>query len=284
MSDVVGIRRPPDGTVSALVYDSPHSGRDYPEEFVPITGTKALIGFEDRLVDDLIADAPEAGIALLCAGFPRAFVDPNRAPDDLDKAVVGADWAGAPLAPSPLAERGLGLVFRVGPDGAPLYEGPLEQAQVKARIAQYWQPYHDALERLLSEAEARWGVVWHVNWHSMRPVGNDLAPDPGRARADFVIGDLDGTSAERAFVAAIEARLRALGYSTARNRPFAGGHITRLHGRPDKGRHSVQIEINRALYLDMETLEPHDGADALRRDLADLSRDLADYVRRRTGS
>lgn len=281
MAQKLILSRPTPEAAVPLIFDSPHSGRDYPEEFIPIAGTKALVGFEDRLVDELIQDAPLHGIALLAAGFPRAFIDPNRAPDDLDAAIVGERWSHGSLAPTVYSERGLGLVFRVGPEGDPIYGAPLGEAAVAARIAEYWQPYHQALETLLAQAQADWGRVWHINWHSMRPVGNALAPDPGATRPDFVIGDLGGTSAERGFVARIARELETLGYSIARNQPFAGGHITRLHGRPAAGRHSVQIEINRALYLDMATLEPIAEAQALRRDLATLSARLADFVQRR---
>ncbi|MFN3388116.1 MAG: N-formylglutamate amidohydrolase [Allosphingosinicella sp.] len=267
----------PAGAAVPVVFDSPHSGRDYPADFAPLVPVQDLHGYEDRLVDALLADAPEHGVVLVTAGFPRAYVDPNRAADDLDRHVAGADWTD-PIAPTVYSERGLGLVFRTALDGSPIYAGPLARADLTHRIERLWRPYHDALEAELARAQARWGAVWHVDWHSMRPVGDALAPDPGEVRADFVLGDLGGTSAEAAFSDHVEAALAAMGYSVARNRPFQGGYITARHGRPAEGRHSVQIEINRALYLDMETLALSPGAEALKRDLAAFARGLAAWA------
>ena len=217
---------------------------------------------------------------MIAAGFPRAYVDPNRAEDDLDQALVGEGWT-RPLAPSAYAERGLGLFFATGLDGAPLYDAPLGHQAAAARIDLYWRPYHQALEEELANAQRRWGSVWHIDWHSMRPIGNALAPDPGRRRADFVVGDLDGTSAEPAFTEHVVGSLRDLGYEVAVNAPFKGGYITALHGRPAEGRHSIQIEINRGLYLDMETLERSTGWEALRRDLDGFARATAEFVTER---
>lgn len=241
---------------------------------------ESLYGYEDRLVDELLAGAPGAGITLISAGFPRAYVDPNRAEGDFDRTLVGEGWT-RPLEPSAYAERGLGLFFATGLDGAPLYDAPLGPEAAAARIDLYWRPYHDALEEELAAAQRRWGAVWHVDWHSMRPVGDDLAPDPGARRPDFVVGDLDGSSAEPAFTDHVVSSLRGLGYEVAVNAPFKGGYITELHGRPGEGRHSIQIEINRGLYLDMETLQPSLGWDALRRDLDALAGSAAAFVRER---
>lgn len=265
-----------------MVFDSPHSGRSYPPGFAPLVPVEQLYFYEDRLVDELVAGAPEQGITLVTAGFPRAFIDPNRASDDIDRSVAGADWAD-PIAPTAYSERGLGLVFRTALDGRAIYGGPLAAEDLRGRIERLWRPYHDALEAELAGAQARWGAVWHIDWHSMRPVGDSLSPDPGEVRPDFVLGDLDGTSAEAAFSDRVEAALSSLGYSVARNRPFKGGYITARHGRPEEGRHSVQIEINRRLYLDLETLELSEGAEALKRDLDAFAGEVAAYAARRAG-
>lgn len=270
----------PSGSAVPLVFDSPHSGRDYPSDFAPLVPLEQLHLYEDRLVDALIDGAPEHGIALVTAGFPRAYIDPNRAADDIDRHIAGDDWTD-PIAPTVYSERGIGLVFRTALDGSLIYPGPLARDDLAARIERLWRPYHDALEAELAAAQARWGVVWHVNWHSMRPRGDSLAPDPGEARPDFVLGDLDGTSAEAAFTAQVEAALRGMGYSVARNRPFKGGYITARHGRPAEGRHSLQIEINRGLYLDVETLELAPGAERLKRDLDAFARGLAAWAQAR---
>ena len=263
-----------------MIFDSPHSGRDYPADFRPLVPLVRLFGYEDRLVDALLAGAPEAGIVLIAAGFPRSYVDPNRAEGDVDAAMVGENWA-RPLEPSAYAGRGLGLFFATGLDGEPLYDAPLGTAAAERRIDAFWRPYHAALETELAAAQRRWGAVWHIDWHSMRPTGNALAPDHGRGRPDFVVGDLDGRSADPAFSGFAVRELERLGYSVARNDPFKGGYITALHGRPEEGRHSIQIEINRGLYLDMETLQPSEGWEKLQRDLDSFACAAAGFVSER---
>jgi N-formylglutamate deformylase len=282
IEEPVLVRSPAAHKVLPAVYDSPHSGRNYPPDFLPMIPVEQLRGYEDRLVDDLVRDAPDHGIVLIAATFPRAYVDPNRARDDLDPQVVGDDWSD-PLRPTAYSELGLGLVFRTGFDAKPIYERPLGRASVMKRIENYWRPYHDALESALRQAQERWGAVWHVAWHSMRPRGDAQSPDPGEARPDFVVSDRDGDSAEPEFTGFAIKTLRGLGYSVALNHPFKGGYLTERHGRPDEGRHSLQIEINRALYLDLETLELAGSAAALRRDLASFSREFAAFTAGRAG-
>jgi N-formylglutamate deformylase len=274
---------PVPGTEVPAIYDSPHSGRDYPPDFRPAVPVEKLHGYEDRLVDELISGAPDHGIPLIAATFPRAYIDPNRAIDDLDPHVVGDDWSG-PLNPSPNSELGLGLVFRTGLQGMPIYERPLGRESVVQRIENYWLPYHEALEAALRQAERRWGQVWHIDWHSMRPLGDEQSPDPGEERPDFVVSDRDGTSAEPAFTGFVVDALEALGYEVAVNHPFKGGYIIQSHGRPEEGRHSLQIEINRALYLDYESLELTSGSEALRRDLDRFSGDFAAFAAQRAGA
>lgn len=277
MREPVAVLRP-GGAALPLVYDSPHSGTEWPGDVATAVPPEALRVYEDRLVDGLVTDAPGLGVALVAARFARAYIDPNRAADDLEDAIVGPDWEDE-RAPSPLAEQGIGLVFRKLPDGRAIYGGPLGRAEIGARIETCWRPYHAALEAALADAQARHGRVWHVNWHSMRAEGDALAPDPGRRRPDFVVSDRDGTTASAAFTGAVAAILGAGGRSVALNEPFRGGHIVALHGRPEEGRESVQVEINRALYLDPETLEPGPGFGALRAALRAATAALGAWVR-----
>ncbi|HUG45163.1 MAG TPA: N-formylglutamate amidohydrolase [Sphingomicrobium sp.] len=274
------VRAPASPKAVPAVYDSPHSGRNYPPDFIPVVPIETLRGYEDRLVEDLIRDAPDHGIAVIAANFARAYIDPNRAIDDLDPQVVGDDWSD-PMNPTPYSKQGLGLVFRTGLEGKPIYERPLGGKSVSRRIETCWRPYHEALEAALFEAQERWGAVWHIAWHSMRPVGDEQTSDPGEQRPDFVVSDRDGTSAEPHFTAFVVARLEALGYEVAVNHPFKGGYITSRHGRPDEGRHSIQVEMNRALYLDLETLELSCGAEVLRNDLDRFSGDFAGFAMQR---
>jgi N-formylglutamate deformylase len=280
--DFVIVREPAPEAAIPVVYDSPHSGRRFPPDFAPAVPLEDLVGYEDRFVDDLVASAPAHGVVLVAADFPRAYIDPNRAEDDLDRHVVEDGWRG-PLNPSPYGERGIGLVFRTLQSGKAIYDHPLSHAELERRIEAYWRPFHDRLERALDAALRRWGTVWHVDWHSMRPVGDALSPDPGATRPDFVVSDRDGTTADPAFTARMAEILADLGYSVAINAPFKGGYVVERAGRPEAGRHSLQVEINRALYLDPDTLERSAGFERLRRDLDRATAELADHARAAIG-
>lgn len=273
----VGIEEATESAVP-LVFDSPHSGRVYPDGFAPAVPVKRLVGFEDRFVEELVADAPAHGVTLLHATFPRAYIDPNRAIDDLGEDLVEAGWPEM-RNPTVYSERGIGLVFRRLGDGTAIYDRRLSRDEVADRIATCWRPYHAALDQLLETAVERWGSVWHANWHSMRPVGDAHAPDPGGIRPDFVVSDSDGRSAAADFTAAARAAIEHCGYSVAVNVPFKGGYIVRRHGRPDAGRHSIQVEINRGLYMDHATFERTEKLTALRQDIAAMTRALAGFVR-----
>jgi N-formylglutamate deformylase len=222
------------------------------------------------MVDDLIADAPDHGIKLITAAFPRAYIDPNRAPDDIDADLAGEEWTD-PINPTLYSQRGHGLVFRSSLEGKPIYERALGKARLRSRIENYWEPYHRVLEEALQKVQQCCGTVWHISWHSMRPVGDESSSDPGEERPDFVVSDLEGDSADANFTRHAVEQLRELGYSVNLNWPFKGGYITQLHGRPREGRHSIQIEINRGLYLDLATLELTPGAKRLRGNLAEFS-------------
>ncbi len=161
-------------------------------------------------------------------------------------------------------------------------EGPSQvDPTVRARIERCWQPYHAALEAAVDAAHGAFGGVWHVNCHSMPAVGDAMADDAGRERADFVLGDRDGTTCEPGFTQCVADTVRAQGYRVAVNDPYKGVEIVRRHGRPVLNRHSLQIEIKRTLYMDEETLVPNKGYARLARDLAALGERLAAYVRDR---
>jgi N-formylglutamate deformylase len=262
---------------AALVYDSPHSGRIYPRDWHPAVPVARLRIYEDRFVDRLIAGAAAQGAVLVTARHARSWIDVNRAPDDLADDIAGPDWP-APLRPSAASARGTGLIFRDGPGGAPLHPGPLPAAEIARRLERGWHPYHRTLDAALDRAQARAGQVWHLNWHSMLPVGADFSPDPGTVRPDVVLGDLFGQSCAPAFVDLVERAFVRRGYGVARNRPFAGGYIVARHGRPEAGRHSLQIELNRALYLDLATLELSAGAARLCDDIAAITAELAAFA------
>jgi N-formylglutamate amidohydrolase len=271
------IRHDPAGAAVPLVLDSPHSGTHYPADFVHRPQRSVVRKAEDTHVEALFASAPASGATLIEALFPRAYVDPNRHVSDLDPAVIDEPWPG-PLAPSRKTELGIGLVWRLAQGGQPMYARPLSVAEVERRIALYYEPYHAAVAEALDQRHRRFGAVWHLNCHSMPAVGDVMSEDPGRARADFVLGDRDATSCEPEFTSFVARTLGDMGYEVAINDPYKGVELVRKHGRPAERRHSLQIEVNRRLYMDEQTLERMAGFAALQADLARLVDALADYV------
>lgn len=272
-------RHEPAATAIPLVFDSPHSGERYPPDFDHAPPRAEVRRAEDTHVSRLYACAPRHGATLIEALFPRAYIDPNRSLVDIDLALIAGAWPG-PVATSRKTAQGIGLVWRVARNGEPMYARKLAADEVQRRIDHCYLPYHAALAAELDAAHRAFGAVWHVDCHSMPAVGDANADDPGRARADFVLGDRDGTTCAGTFTHTVADALRALGYDVAINDPYKGVEIVRRHGRPVEGRHSLQIEVNRRLYMDESTLEPNAGYPRLERDIDRLVAALAGFVRR----
>ncbi len=270
------VLRPARQTVP-LVFASPHSGTDYPPEFV--AGARldplALRRSEDLFVDRLFLAAPERGAPLLRALFPRAFIDPNREPYELDPAMFEDALPDYANTGSARVAAGLGTIARVVANGQEIYRRKLRFAEAAERIETYYRPYHRTLEELVGETHERFGSALLVDCHSMPSVGGPMDPDAGRGRADFVIGDCYGSACAELVVETIEGALRGMGFAVLRNRPYAGGFTTSHYGRPRTGRHAVQIEVNRALYMDETTIEAHPGLAALAEKLTRLIDALA---------
>ncbi|TMH55208.1 MAG: N-formylglutamate amidohydrolase [Betaproteobacteria bacterium] len=271
----------PVGPALPLVLDSPHSGTHYPADFDHLPPRAVVRQAEDTYVETLYAAAPGLGATLIEALFPRAYIDPNRHIADMDPALLEEPWPG-PIAQSHKTDLGIGLIWRLGHGGVPMYARPLSLADVERRIALCYEPYHAAVAAALDERHRRFGAVWHVNCHSMPAVGDVMSDDPGRLRADFVLGDRDATTCEPEFIAFVAATLSGMDYSVAINDPFKGVELVRKHGRPAERRHSLQIEINRRLYMGETTLAKTAGFAALQADLTRLIEALADYVRARS--
>ncbi len=238
-----------------LVFASPHSGRDYPAAFLAEAALDphTLRRSEDSFVDELFSAAPRVGAPLLRALFPRAYVDPNREPYELDPAMFADPLPDYVNARSPRVAAGLGTIARVVATGAEIYRRRLRFIDVQARIETLYRPYHAALERLVAETQARFGCCVLVDCHSMPSVGGPMDTDNGLSRVDFVLGDCFGSACAGVVVDAAEACLRNAGYHVIRNNPYAGGFTTRHYGRPENGVHAVQIEINRRLYMNEAT-------------------------------
>ena len=260
-----------------LVFDSPHSGNTEAVEFGSALPTEVLRRAEDSYVDELFADVAGYGATLIAAAFPRAFIDVNRAPDDIDPDLLDGAWP-EPLRPTVRSERGIGLIRRLVGPGDIIYQRPLSVADVLARLDDHYRPYHAHLERTLTGHRRRYGRVFHVNCHSMKSVGNATTPDGPTERVDIVIGDLNGRSCRSDFTRFVAGAFSSRGYSVALNDPYAGAFILERYGDPEGGTHSLQVEINRALYMDEETRRRHDGFERLRADLGAIAADIAGFV------
>ena len=240
-----------------LVFASPHSGRRYPAGFVAESRLDALTlrASEDAYVDELVNAAPRLGAPLIAARFPRALLDANRDPWELDPEMFDGPLPVWSKSRTPRVAAGLGSIPRIVADGADIYRRRIPVEEAHRRIDRLHAPYHASLERLLSDARATWGVAVLVDCHSMPSVGGPGDKDRGRGRVDFVIGDRFGSSCAPELTRAVERRLTRLGFHVARNTPYAGGWSTERYGQPDRGLHAIQIEINRALYLDETRVE-----------------------------
>lgn len=271
-------RDDPSGTIVPLVFDSPHSGIAYPADFRFAASFDVLRTAEDTWVDELYAVAPALGATMLAAEFPRSYIDVNRDLGDLDPQLLDERWPGE-LNPGEKTKLGIGLIRRLARPGIPVYDRKLSVAEIEARIATYYRPYHEELAAILDARHRHFGAVFHVDCHSMASKGSDMTPDGAVQRADFVIGDRDGTSCSRAFTDTVVANLRGHGYDVRVNDPYKGVEILRRHGRPGEARHSLQIEINRNLYMDEVTRAKNGGFARLQAQIGGLIGHLADFAR-----
>lgn len=245
---------PPNGAALPLVFDSPHSGSIYPDDFDHVIDRMVLRRSEDAHIDELFAHVTGHGATLVHALFPRCYIDPNRNADDIDVSMIAGDWP-SPVNPTEkTVAQGVGLIWKQMRASGPIYGRQLTTAEVEMRINLYWRAYHDALAAVLDARHAAFGRVVHIDCHSMPSHGDATTKDGPVARPDFVIGDRDGTTCTPALMDCIVETLRAHGHSVAINDPYKGFELVRRHGRPAESRHAIQIEINRALYMDEASL------------------------------
>jgi N-formylglutamate amidohydrolase len=273
----------PGELTSPLVFSSPHSGRVYPERFLAAAklDAAALRRSEDAYVDELFAAAGAVGAPMLRAHFPRAYLDLNREPYELDGKLFDGPLPQFANTRSLRVAAGLGTIPRVVADAREIYARRLSVDEALQRIETLYKPYHATLRGLMERAQERFGVAILIDCHSM-PSSSAREPSTAvrsdKRRLDFVIGDRYGASAAPGVVEGVETRLRALGYHVQRNRPYAGGFITEHFGRPAAGWHAVQVEISRGLYMDEATLEKNARFATLAADLAEVISGLAQDV------
>ena len=260
-----------------FVFNSPHSGRLYPRSFLDQSRLDghAIRRSEDYFVDELFDEVVEMGAPLLCAHFPRAFLDVNREPYELDPRMFDGPLPPYANISSMRVAGGLGTIPRLVAEDLEIYRRRIPVAEALERVELIYRPYHETLRQLLLDTRSAFGRAVLVDCHSMPA---NLRAAGGAARPDFIVGDRYGTSAAHEISRTVADLLKRMGYSVVRNKPYAGGFITQHYGRPARGLHAIQIEISRGLYVDERTLEKTAGFDALRSDLARFCRALMDSL------
>ena len=262
-----------------VLFDSPHSGIDYPADFETIVPRMILRRAEDTHVDALYAAAPDHGATLIAANFPRSYIDANRSLLDVDPDLLESRWPG-PINVSRKTVKGIGLVWRLLDTGEPIYSRKLRVSEVQSRIATCYAPYHKAVRDAINAAHKHYGVVWHVNCHSMPATSSVISEEgPGVARADFVLGDRDGSTCAPEFTTFIALTLRGMGYDVRINDPYKGVELVRAYSEPAAHKHSLQIEVNRKLYMDEATRERNPNFGRLQNDLTRLIKAIATFAR-----
>jgi N-formylglutamate amidohydrolase len=265
-TDPIVIHQPATVTVP-LVLSSPHSGRHYPMSFLEASRLELtrLRRSEDCFVEELFADAVGLGAPLLAARFPRAYIDVNREPFELDPELFSDTLPDYANTRSLRVAGGLGTIARVVADGEEIYRAPMRTGEALQRIARLYRPYHQALATLLETSRRRFGAAVLIDCHSMPSSGCGAGNRP-----DIVLGDRFGTSCDPALTRHVGDVLKEMGYDVALNRPYAGGYITEHYGRPSLGTHALQLEVNRALYMDEQSLRPTPGFERVRADMLAL--------------
>ena len=261
-----------------LVLDSPHSGTCYPKDFAFACDLSVLRQAEDTHVEKLYGFAPDLGVHWVEAHFPRSYLDANRNTTEVDITLLDSPWP-HPVETDPQVlskvRLGKGLIWRSTDDGTPIYAHKLSVAEAQARIEQCWQPYHAALAGAIDDAHARHGYSIHINCHSMPAIASSHATEfPGEAHADFVVGNRDETTSSAALGRLVCEHLSGLGYSVAYNHPYKGVELVRRYSDPGTQRHSIQLEINRKLYMNEDTLAISPGFEPLKTSLRSLVKQL----------
>lgn len=276
-------------TAPKWIFSSPHSGDFYPPEFIAASLLNAhdLRRSEDSHIETLLADMPSKNACVLAAVYPRAFLDLNRAPFELDPTMFDAALPDYVDTTSQRVRFGLGTIAKIVADGMPIYRDKLAFETIKARIEALYTPFHEALKRQVEKALAAHGEAFLLDIHSMP--SNAVTAHAGDKKPDIIIGDCHGTSCSQALTLVLQNYFTALGLRVALNKPYAGGFITQTYGAsPKEGAEgaqeeksgkvqAVQIEISRALYMNEQSYAPHDGLNTLRNQLTDLAQHLKQH-------
>ncbi len=282
----LNLYKPKPDIFAPVIFDSPHSGNIYPKDFKTIAPISRLRQLEDSMVDILYGDAVDFGATLLSAEFPRSYIDPNRAVDDIDIDMVDNILGVLPfnINPSDKSHMGHGLIWRNYPyrfnmKKMPMYDRLLSPNEIIKRIEKYWRPYRQRLTYEIEYIYNKFGGIWHINCHSMPSISSPyINKINGRKRADMVLGTLDGHSCSKEFSDLIYNHLTKSGYDICVNHPYKGADIVKSYGDPVNNRHSIQIEINRAIYMDEDQLKPNKHFKHLKNDLSALCNVICNYA------
>ena len=269
----------PDVRTTSVVFASPHSGRAYPWSFIRRTNLdeNTLRSSEDAFIDHLFDAAPINGAPLLTAIAPRAWIDVNRSSEELDPALIEGVRK---TAHNPRVASGLGVVPRVVANGRAIYTGKIPRKEAEARIKEVWQPWHDALTQLMNDSVSLFGEAVLIDCHSMPHEAIETLTHPRGARPEIVLGDRFGAAASADVVDRLEAAFSTAGLRVARNAPFAGAFVTQHHGRPARNRHVVQVEIDRALYMNEQAIRPNNNYTAFKSMIDDIVANVTNIGRK----
>lgn len=272
-----------------VVFDSPHSGQIYPADFNYHCHFESLQRVEDAHVHTLFKEAPKHSAYLLCAEFPRSYVDVNRAIDDIDETLFEGEWPDeefGKIVPSSRSDSGIGLISRILKPGMPIYNRTLPPEEIMARIKKYYEPYHNTLRTILDQSYYNHGQFWHINLHSMPsksafPKRSSSLINKMVQPSDIVLGDRDGSTCSRDFMNGLRDFWKNLGYRVSINDPFKGVELISRYSQPTRGRNSVQIEINRALYMNESTGEKKSCFGAFQDHCTDMIRYASSFSRQK---
>ncbi|MEM6322675.1 MAG: N-formylglutamate amidohydrolase [Pseudomonadota bacterium] len=263
----------PEVQTTAVIFASPHSGRDYPWDFMrrSVLDERAIRSSEDAFVDLLFSSAIEFGAPLLAATAPRAYVDLNRSADELDPALIEGVRRSVH---NPRVTSGLGVIPRVVANGRAIYRGKLTQSDARTRLQEFWHPYHDCLQKLLDQSLALHGRAILIDCHSMPREAIDSVGTQGMPHPQIVLGDRFGAAASSDVVDQVEAAFASAGLRVARNAPFAGAYTAQHYGRPSRDQHVIQVEIDRSLYMNESLVRPNTNFQQFQRLLRGVIDDL----------
>ncbi|MDP3761221.1 MAG: N-formylglutamate amidohydrolase [Ramlibacter sp.] len=274
----VFLRFEPTADPVPLVVDVSRSGREYPQEFRSPLPFSVLHENVSMHLEKLWGGAPDVGGTMLYCCFPNTWIDVNRSLQDMDPGAVQDGWP-APLKPTNRTLKGLGLIKTRSRYGELLQERPLLRAEVETRLRDYYEPYHAELLRIIEATHARFGRVRHMSVHCMPPVGGPADDDAGARRPDFCLGNLDGVTCSADLTGALRDWIGEMGYTVTVNEPFRGNETIRRHGNPQAGVESIQVELNKKLFVDNSTFRPTEGLEPLQHDLVTLMHRFAAWRR-----